>query len=85
MLLRGDEIAGFGDCGVLVGGLAAAAIASVAKVPVYVLAPTSSRSDARYGTEFQHAQVSPGATRFSPTMDVLSPGLVTRVISEAPD
>jgi methylthioribose-1-phosphate isomerase len=89
VLLRGDEIAGFGDCGVLVGGLAAAAMASVAKVPVYILAPTSAISDARYGSEFQavetelqHARVAPGVTRFSPTMDVVSPDLITRVISE---
>jgi methylthioribose-1-phosphate isomerase len=83
VLLRGDAIAGFGDCGVLVGGLAAAAVASVAGVPVFVLAPTSAISDARYGTEFEHSRVTPGATRFSPTMDVVSPGLITRVISEA--
>jgi methylthioribose-1-phosphate isomerase len=83
VLLRGDEIAGFGDCGVPVGGLPAAALASLAKVPVYVLAPTSAVSSARYGTEFQQARFVPGAMRFSPTLDVVSPGLITRVISEA--
>lgn len=70
LLLRGDRVANNGDCGVLLGGVAAAVLAKAANVPVYVLAPRAAHESA--------ATLEKSAT---PTADVLRSELITKVVS----
>jgi methylthioribose-1-phosphate isomerase len=70
LLLRGDQVGENGSCGVLIGGLAAAIVAKREGVPVFVLAPRSAYGPAVTSTD-------------RPTNDVLTPDLVTRVVTEA--
>jgi methylthioribose-1-phosphate isomerase len=72
LVLRGDRVAANGDVGVLIGGLAAAIVAKVNEVPVYVLAPRSAFD----ATE----SLGPSAT---PTSDVVRTDLITAALTEA--
>jgi methylthioribose-1-phosphate isomerase len=84
LLLRGDRVCANGDCGVLIGGLSAALVATSAGVPVHVLAPQNAvdpgaangaaiRADTSFAT---------GATRLNPQSDMVPAELITRIISE---
>ncbi|HUP83204.1 MAG TPA: hypothetical protein VM284_03330 [Candidatus Limnocylindria bacterium] len=84
LLLRGDRIATNGDCGVLIGGRAAAVVAATAGVPVYVLAPRSAYDPgAADGSALRaDAGFAPGATRLTPSNDVVPAALISGVFTE---
>ena len=77
LLLRGDRVASNGDCGVLIGGLSAAIVATAAGVPVLVLAsPGAFDRGAPNG-----AALSPDAPMM-PTSDVVQADLITRLVAQ---
>jgi methylthioribose-1-phosphate isomerase len=84
LLLRGDRVCGNGDCGVLIGGLAAALVAASAGVPVHVLAPRNAVDPgAADGAAIRaDTSVDAGQTRLNPHSDVVPAELITSIISE---
>ena len=85
LLLRGDRVCANGDCGVLIGGLSAALVATAAGVPVHVLAPLNAVDPGAADGAAIRADTSfaPGATRLNPQGDVVPAELITRIITEA--